>query len=90
MVNLIPLTLSLKGGNLRGPKRSFISSGDAVNYLDDCCVVGGGSGQELVSCVIWKKNNNKPFVWSVSHYAVPDDIAWRRTARITAVPIIRG
>lgn len=52
MVNLIPLTLSLKGGNLRGPKHSFISSGDAVNYLDDCCVVGGGSGQELVSCVI--------------------------------------
>lgn len=73
MVNLIPLTLSLKGGKLRSPECSFISFGDAVNYLDDCCVIGGGSDQELVSYVIKKKK--KPFVWSVSHYAVPDDIA---------------
>lgn len=52
MVNLIPLTLSLKSGKLKSPECSFISFGNAVNYLGDFCVVGGGSVQELVSYVI--------------------------------------
>lgn len=57
MVNLIPLTLSLKGDELRSPECSFISFGVAVNYLDDFYVVGGRSVQELVSYVIKKKTH---------------------------------
>lgn len=49
MVKLIPLTLSLKGGKLTSAEYTFISFGDAVNYLGDCSVVSGGSIQELVS-----------------------------------------
>ena len=48
MVNLIPLTSSLKGGKLRSAEYMFISLGDAVSYLDDHSVVAGGSIQKLV------------------------------------------
>ena len=48
MVNLIPLTSSLKGGKLRSAECTFISLGNAVSYLDDRSLVVVGSIQKLV------------------------------------------
>lgn len=83
MVNLIPLTLSVKGGKLRSAERTFISLVDAVNYLDDRSVVGGGSVQELVSYV---RRQTFPLVcFAQKLSAVLDDAAW-----ITAIQMMRS
>lgn len=86
MVKLIPLTLSLKGGKLTSAEYTFISFGDAVNYLGDCSVVSGGSIQELVSYL--KKNSLLVYFTKKKLYALLDYIRWWCTAPITTILII--
>lgn len=90
MVNLIPLNLSLKGGKLSNPECSYISLGDAVNCVDDCCVVGREEYSRS-SYVIKKKKKNLCMVsFTPKLSAALHDFGWCRTAWITAVLTIWG
>lgn len=89
MVNLIPLTLSLKGGKWRSPECSYGSLEDAVNYVDDCCAVGGEECPGS-SYVIKKINNFCMVSFTPKLSPVLDDIGWWRTVWITAILMIWG